>query len=273
MNSIRKVSYRSSRVPDGAECVGGCIERRSGKIIFFIIMLSVCGTTIVCQDYEQQVASDPDDYAALYNAGVTAFKQNQLEKAQRCFDVLKMRDFSKNEREGEQVFYNAGNSEVKLKRYEEALASFEKVLAFNPHNDVARKKIEHIKALLQKQKQEEQSQKDTQDTKDKQQEKQQKQNEKDPEKQDQKEKQGDADRESDAQTAEEQKASHDQEQAQTPEKNEEIQEQPDPEEKKLTEQEKQLLAYVNSHDEKMHEHMEKKKLQKAQGAMNVRNNW
>jgi len=235
------------------------------KHMFFSLLFCVFGS-IVCYDYEQHVASHPDDYRALYNAGVTAFKENKLERAQECFDFLKSQDFSKNQTQGEQIFYNAGNTEVKLQKYEDALASFKKVLTFNPDHELARKKIEHIKALLEQQKQEEQEN-EQQDQKEKNKDKQD-QSEKDQDQKDEKSEKQDEKEKDTNESKDSQKSQEQQDQGQN-----EKQEQQSNDEKDLTEQEKQLLAYVQNHDEKMHEHMDKKKLQKAQGAMNVRNNW
>jgi tetratricopeptide (TPR) repeat protein len=139
------------------------------KNIFFLglIVTFVCQASV--QRYEQQVASNPSDYRALYNVGVTAFKENDLEKAQMAFDCLKpmCQENAWNDQNAEQLFYNAGNTEVKLQDYAHAVESFEQVLKHNPDNELAQKKLEFAKKMLEEEnKQQEKQDQQDQDNKD-----------------------------------------------------------------------------------------------------------
>jgi tetratricopeptide (TPR) repeat protein len=126
------------------------------KILSMLLFSGSCCCAYTSDEYRQQFARNPDDYRALYNAGVAAFKENNLARAQECFDLVKAVDAHKpwDALQGEQIFYNAGNTEMKLKKYEPAISSFEKVLTYNPAHELARKKLELAKNLLEQQKQE-----------------------------------------------------------------------------------------------------------------------
>lgn len=112
---------------------------------------------------EDQIARHPTDYKSLYNLGVASFKAGDFEKSQSCFSLLKQfcGEKIKTEDECVRIFYNAGNTEFKLKNYQDALTSFERVLNFQPTHEKARQKRDYIKRLLEQQ-QKEQSQQNEQ---------------------------------------------------------------------------------------------------------------
>lgn len=297
------------------------------KIVCVWLACTSCCYAATSDDYRQEFARNPDDYQALYNAGVAAFKENNLERAQECFDLVKAADAQKpwNAQQGEQIFYNAGNTEMKLKKYEPAVSSFEKVLTYNPHNELARKKLELAKKLLEQQEQQQdkhndkqnddkkdqdnqdQDKKDNDTKQDKSQDQnkdttdndsQQKDNQKDQQKQEEKSQDKDSsdntqqqdhnknnDKKSgndkDKQSQNQEKNNKEQQQQSGQDKEEQAQPQqdkadgekqkkPEPE---LTQQEKKILAYVQTMDEKMHDALNEKTLKKAQGVVRDYHNW
>ena len=122
------------------------------------------------QLYEQRCANNPDDYRALYNAGVVAFKENKLARAKECFDGVKdiATRIELGAAQAEQLFYNAGNTEIKLQKYEDAVKSFSRVLEYNAHNEKAREKLAYAQKMLEEHKKEEQKKDQQQDQNDQQ---------------------------------------------------------------------------------------------------------
>lgn len=247
--------------------------------------------------YEQQFARDPGNYAALYNAGVTAFKTNNHKRAKECFDALKPLSEQNlfDAQRGEQLFYNAGNTEVKLQAYEDAVKSFEKVLTYNPDNEKARAKLEYAKQMLEQQKQQEQKPQDKQnqdqdqknndnkeqdDSQQNQQDQQQNQennqernsnNQKD-EQREQQQQQKKEETTSEEKQKQEQKAEQ-QKNADQKEQQNQQQQQQQKEEPELTQEEQQLLTAVQNLDQRMQGALEARKLKKAQGAVHANHNW
>ncbi|MCW1930234.1 MAG: tetratricopeptide repeat protein [Candidatus Kerfeldbacteria bacterium] len=241
--------------------------------------------------YEQQCARNPHDYAALYNAGVAAFKENKLERAQECFDALKkIGAAALDERQGEELFYNAGNTEIKLQKYAEAIESFKKVLTYNPHNEKAQQKLAHAQQMLQQKKQQEQEQqqsdeKNDQQERDNNEQRNDRQQERESESEQQKR---DEQHEHEEQKNNEQKADnrkptereqkqdqHKEQESKGAEKsggtqNQEERRAPEPE---LTKDEQQLLAAVEDLDKRMQGALDARKLKKAEGSTRGYHNW
>lgn len=246
-------------------------------------------------EYEQQFARNPQNYAALYNAGVAAFKENKLERAKECFDALKpLTDQQLDARRAEQLFYNAGNTEIKLKNYEDAVQSFEKVLSYNPNNEKAREKLAYAKRMLEEQEKKEQEQqqnedddqqKDQQDqsqnkNKDNEQQKNEQPQQGDDQEQQQQNNKDQQQQSKEQQRKEQQRKEQEQQKQEQEQKNAAQQEQERQEQKQqqkpepdLTKEEQQLLAAVENLDKQMQGAFEARKLKKAQGATHGYHNW
>lgn len=253
-------------------------------VLYFFCSLTITATASDSTVYEQQVVEDPYNYRAVYNAGVAAFKENKLERAQSCFNLLKTYDYTQADlrEHAVPIFYNAGNTEYQLQNYEDALKSFEKVLEYNPDHELARKKYEHIKKLLEQQKQQQEQEK-KQDKNQEQHENQddKKQQDQDTSQQQEPQKQHDNQNDSDnnnqktEKNRQEQQKKHQEnkEENSKPEKSEEKAAPDISKEEQLTQEEQQILAAVQDLDENMHKALEKQKIQQAQGVHNARNNW
>lgn len=138
------------------------------------IYLCVCflaTTSVIAYDleeYEHRVACNPEDYRALYNVGVVAFKQDDLVKAQAAFNYLKSVCKKQNwdSERCEKVNYNAGNTEIKIEQFADAVESFETVLDHNPDNKKAQEKLEFAKKMLKQQEQQQQEKQQGNDKRD-----------------------------------------------------------------------------------------------------------
>jgi Ca-activated chloride channel homolog len=104
------------------------------------------------------LTNDPQNYEALYNLGKIAYKQEKFESAQAYFDKARNCD-QISEKMHEQALFDLGNSQAQLKKWHDALKSFENVLEINPDNEFAKKTIEQIKKILEEEKQKEEEQK------------------------------------------------------------------------------------------------------------------
>src|SRR3989339_100693 len=139
---------------------------------------------------ERRLVANPDDERALYNVGVLAFREGDIQKASDAFSCLKPRCENGHIEcaRAEHVFYNAGNAEMKLEKYAEAEKSFEAVLRYNPNNGHAREKRD-LARLLQQQKQQQKQQQEQPREEQNQQQKTEKQQQEQQSSQDQKEQQ------------------------------------------------------------------------------------
>jgi len=146
---------------------------------------------------EKRLVNNPDDERALYNVGVLAFREGDIQKAADAFSCLKPRCEKGHidSVRAEQVFYNAGNAEMKLEKYAEAEKSFEAALRYNASNDRAREKRDLARLLQKQQQQQEQSQQEENQQEQNQQEKAEKQQQEQQNSQEQKEQQGDQQKE------------------------------------------------------------------------------
>lgn len=128
------------------------------KLLLCLCLLSVQTGAATLEQYEHRVACNPDDYRALYNVGVEAFRADDMEKAKAAFDCLK--PMCSKEQWGvshsEKIHYNAGNTEVKMENFADAVESFEAVLQYNPENEIAQKKLAFAKEMLKQREQQNQ---------------------------------------------------------------------------------------------------------------------
>jgi len=109
-----------------------------------------------CNDlnfYQNQIVKNPKDWKALYNTGVVAFLEGDFVQAEAAFNFLKPIAQQQHWQTDEliKIFYNGGNSEFKLKKYNEAIESFEIVLEHDHENEKVKEKIKYIKELLKEQ--------------------------------------------------------------------------------------------------------------------------
>ena len=107
--------------------------------------------------FDNLVTQDPDNCEALYNLGKIAYKKNNFEGAEAYFDKA-VQVHSGSEKFQEQALFDLGNSQTKLKKWHEALKSFEDVLKINPNNEYAKKTLEQIKKIIEQEEQKKQEQ-------------------------------------------------------------------------------------------------------------------
>jgi Ca-activated chloride channel family protein len=107
---------------------------------------------------KKALADQPDRADILYDSGISAYKNAEFDKALAYF--TKAGDTSVAPQElREQAYFNAGNSQVQLKQLQEAIDSYDKVLALNPNHEKAKHNKEVVKKMLEQEKKE-QEQKD-----------------------------------------------------------------------------------------------------------------
>ncbi len=107
---------------------------------------------------DEMLTQDPDNAEVAYNLGKVALKEKEFSKAAAYFNAV-TQSASASLSLHEQAWYDLGISNVHLKQWEEALASFQEVLKINSENEYAQKMIDQIKKILEEKKQQEQEQK------------------------------------------------------------------------------------------------------------------
>ncbi len=118
---------------------------------------------VVQEVYENKVKNNPSDAQALFAAGVAAFKQEDLDRAQALFSRAAELDVSLQEKS----LFNNGNIAMIHKKYQEALDAYESVLKINPENERARERAELARQLLQQPPEQDQKDQNKDDKKDK----------------------------------------------------------------------------------------------------------
>ena len=137
--------------------------------------------------YEEAVMRHPDDMEALYKVGKTAYTRKDYSAAIQAFEKVARSDKSSPSLK-EYASFNKGDSFLSQHHYESALKAYQEVLALNPTNEHAQKRIELTKKLMEEQKQKEEQERKEQDknkkeTQDKEQEKKDKNSENNKDKQ------------------------------------------------------------------------------------------
>src|SRR5581483_11648731 len=103
---------------------------------------------------QQEVTHHPDDAQVLYDAGVAAYKQGHYQQAQAYFNnAAALSSQAYQPLLEQEALFNAGNSYVKLNQLEDAIKSYETLLARDQHHDKARHNLEVVKKMLEQQKQ------------------------------------------------------------------------------------------------------------------------
>jgi Ca-activated chloride channel family protein len=112
------------------------------------------------QEFKSLVTALTDRSDVLYDAGVVAYKNNDLEQAHALFEAAAQHEQAPRELK-EKAYFNKANTEVAQKRFKEALSSYEQVLMLNAENEHAKHNATVVKKMLE--------QKNRQDQQDKQQ--------------------------------------------------------------------------------------------------------
>ena len=149
---------------------------RSERILIIVILLKTTFFTQAIFDYDRAIlqsqkgnwqestqqlkkvlAEQPDRPDILYDSGVSAYKNNEFDKALTYFNKA-AQEINAPQALREQAYFNAGNAHVSLKQLQEAIDAYDKVLALNPDHEKAKHNKEVVKKMLEKQKQEQKDQ-------------------------------------------------------------------------------------------------------------------
>ncbi|MFI5333210.1 MAG: tetratricopeptide repeat protein [Candidatus Babeliales bacterium] len=104
-----------------------------------------------------ELVNHPHDPSVVYDAGVAAYKTGDYEQARAYFDhVISLPQAS--DQLKERAYFNAGNTQVALKQFEQAIKKYEQALSIDPHDEHARHNLEIVKKMLEQQKQEQDKQ-------------------------------------------------------------------------------------------------------------------
>ncbi len=114
------------------------------------------------------LVEEPDRPDLLYDAGVTAYKLKEFEKADAYFSAVIKQENAESALK-KQAHFNRGNTKVALHKLEDALAAYEQALAIDPDDQKACHNRDTVKEMLEQQKQQQQNKK-SQEDKDKKQE-------------------------------------------------------------------------------------------------------
>lgn len=116
------------------------------------------------QLFEHVVATCPNDWQAVYNAGKAAYKQEKFEKAASFFnDAADICDIQQEKKI--QALYDKGNARVQLKQWQEALDAYKAVLALDEKHVYAQKMVDYIEKLLEEKKRQEEQERQQQQEK------------------------------------------------------------------------------------------------------------
>lgn len=144
-----------------------CISYSASVHCFFDYHRAV--STYNSQDYAQALeqfeallTENPNDGQLNYNAGKSAYQQQEYQAAASYFtEATKAKEIEPSL--AMQASFDLGNTYIKQKKWQEALESYEKVLTFEPEHAQAKDMIEKIKKLLEQQQQQQQNQNQQQD--------------------------------------------------------------------------------------------------------------
>ncbi len=106
----------------------------------------------------QSLIDNPGKISALYNAGQLAYEKDDFEVAHAYFEAAAQQE------DGPmplhlQAWYQAGNSSVQQKKWQQALVEFKNVLKIDPTHEHAKKMIEQLEKLMAEKEKEKEDQK------------------------------------------------------------------------------------------------------------------
>lgn len=141
------------------------------------------------EKFKSLVTAYPDQPDVLYDAGIVAFKNEDLDQAKALFESAAQHEKAPRELK-EQAYFNKGNTHAKQEQLKEALLSYEQALMLNPENEQAKHNVAVVKKMLEQKEQQKQDKQDKNQDKNKDQ-KDQQQKDQDTLKQDKQDQQGD----------------------------------------------------------------------------------
>ena len=97
-------------------------------------------------------------WEALYKVGKTAYTMKDYSAAVQAFEKVAHSEKSTKSLK-EYASFNLGDSYLSQHQYEPALKAYQEVLALNPDNEHAKKRIDLVKKLMEEQKKNEQEEK------------------------------------------------------------------------------------------------------------------
>lgn len=110
---------------------------------------------------ESVFIADQHNADAAYNLGKVAYKKGQFSEAEVYF--VQAAEAAVEKQLQIQAFFDAGNARVKQEKWEDALKSYQEVVARDVHHQYAQEMIDQLKKLLEEKKQEQQQQQQQRD--------------------------------------------------------------------------------------------------------------
>ncbi len=107
--------------------------------------------------YTKLLASSPYDAQNNYNLGCVLHKQKKYDDAQNYFNRA-IESAKPDSKLQEQALFNRGNNFAALKKYDDAIADYKKVLKINPENVSAKKNLKACEQMKKEQKKQDQQQ-------------------------------------------------------------------------------------------------------------------
>src|SRR3990167_5374701 len=100
------------------------------------------------QSLKDVLINSPDRPDLLYDAGVASYKTKDFSQAAAYFNRVTELDAASTVLK-EQAHFNQGNVSVELKKLEDAVKQYEKVLSINPGNEHAKHNLDIVKKMLE----------------------------------------------------------------------------------------------------------------------------
>ena len=204
--------------------------------------------------YKKALKQNPNYEKAAYNLGNSIYEQNRFKEALPHYEFVSKS--TKDKKTKLETFHNIGNTTMKLKQYDKAVAAYKNSLRLNPKDDETRYNLALAQKLLKDQQQNSENKDKDKDNKDQDQNK-----DKDKDKKDQNKDQGDdKEKDKDQDKGDDNKDKKDQDKG----KNEQKDKQPQkPKPDQLNQQQmQQLLEAMNNEEKKT---QKKVNAQKARG--------
>ena len=204
--------------------------------------------------YKKALKQNPNYENAAYNLGNSVYEQNRFKEALPQYEFVAKS--TKDKKTKFQTFHNIGNTTMKLKQYDKAVAAYKNSLRLNPKDDETRYNLALAQKLLKDQQQNSENKDKNKDNKDQDQNKDKKDQNKDKKKDqgDDKEKDKDQDKGDDNKDKKDQDKDNNEQKEKQPQK---------PKPDQLSQQQmQQLLEAMNNEEKKT---QKKVNAQKARG--------